>query len=179
MLLFFKKCLLPVACLCILLGCTPAFDWRKVNDAAGVYSATFPAKPVEATREFVIAGESLKLTLHSATAQGAFFAVGSLPLTPEQQLKAPEILKALQTAMANNIGATEPKERQVSLSGYQWTEIRAEGSLGKDKPAVMLGRFVVLPGRLLEVIAMGERAVMSEDVLDAWMSGFKLERDAR
>jgi hypothetical protein len=178
MLLFFRKCLLPLACLVLISGCTPAFDWRKVGDAAGVYSATFPAKPLEATREFVIAGETLKLTLHSASAQGAFFAVGSLPLTQEQQVKAPEIIKALQAAMSNNIAATQSKERQVMLGARQWTEIRAEGSLGKDKPAVMVGRFVALPGRILEVIALGERGVMSDEVLDAWFSGFKLERDA-
>ncbi|MCE2679160.1 MAG: hypothetical protein LW629_01660 [Burkholderiales bacterium] len=178
MLLFLRKCLLLAACFALVSACTPAFDWRKVGDAAGTYSATFPAKPVEATREFVIAGETLNLTLHSATAQGAFFAVGTLPLTAEQQAKAPEILKALQAAMTNNIAATQSKEQQVVIAGRQWTQVRAEGSLGKGKPAVMLGRFVVLPGKVLEVIALGEQGVMSEEVMDAWFSGFKLERDA-
>jgi len=149
-----------------------------VGDAAGTYSATFPAKPFEATREFVIAGETLKLTLHSATAQGAFFAVGSLPLTQAQRAKAPEIIKALQAAMANNIAATQTKERQVVLAGHSWTELRAEGLLGKDKPAVMIGRFLALSDRILEVIALGEQGVMSDEVVEAWFSGFKLERDA-
>jgi hypothetical protein len=162
-----------VALTVCLLACTPALDWRKVVNAQAGYSAHFPAKPVNVSREFVIAGETVSLNLQAATVGETYFAVGEIPLTPEQRLKAPEILKALQAAMSNNVGVAHPQVRTVMVAGVEWTEVLAQGSMGKDgRPAIFTGRFVVQPQRIIEIIALGEKAALTPDAIEQWFGGF-------
>ena len=160
-------------CLVLLVACSPAYDWREVTDQGAGYTATFPDKPVKATRSMVIAGETVELTLHSARVDDGFFAVGTIPLKDEQLAKVPEIMVALQAAMQNNIGVTGQTPKIVSAQNVSWQEIVAEGTINNGKPAVLQARFVQKGKQIVEVIAMGESARLPADVRDQWFSGFR------
>lgn len=157
-------------------ACTPALDWRDVRNTDAGYRALFPSKPAMASRPFVIAGESVTLRLHATTVNGAYFAVGEIPLSEAQQAQAPAILEALKTARRNNVGAerAEP-ERLVSIRGTQWQDVRATGKMANGQASVLAGRFLIQPGRILEVLAMGERAQLSDETIETWLNSVVLE----
>jgi hypothetical protein len=120
-----------------------------------------------------MAGETVSLRLQAATVGDVYFAVGEIPLTPEQRLKAAEIVKALQTAMSNNVGVAQPQVRTVTVAGVEWTEVLAQGHMGKDRqPAVFTGRFVVQPERIIEIIALGDKTALTPEAIEQWFGGF-------
>lgn len=155
-------------------ACTPALDWRDVRNSDAGYTATFPGKPASASREFVLAGQVVTLRLQATTAGTSYFAVGEIPLTAQQQAHAQAILEALKASLRNNINAHGAQEKPVNAGGVIWQEMRASGTLREGKPAVLGGRFLVQPGRILEVLAMGERAELTDEVIDQWLGSVKL-----
>lgn len=165
-----------LAGLLALQGCTPALDWREVRNEQAGYRALFPGKPVMASREFVMAGETVTLKLHATTAGGAYFAVGEIPLAAAQQEKAGDILAALKASLHQNVGAVGTGEKTVSIAGTVWQEVRATGQMKNGAPSVFAGRFLVQPGRIVEVIAMGEKALLSDDTIDLWFGSVTLEQ---
>ncbi len=163
--------------LCIVaVACTPALDWREVRNEDAGYRALFPGKAVMASREFVLAGETVTLKLHATTAGSAYFAVGEIPLNSEQQAKAGEIVKALKASLVNNVGASGTEEKIVSAAGTVWQEVRATGQMKNGAPSVFAGRFLVQPGRIIEVVAMGEKALLTDDAIDMWLGSVTLEQ---
>lgn len=158
----------------LLTACTPALDWREVRNEEGGYRALFPAKPVVASREFVLAGQTVTLKLQAATSGSSYFAVGEIPLSEAQQASADSIVNALKLSLKNNVGATDSTDRNIVAGGVVWQEVRASGQLKNGKPSVMAGRFLVQPGRILEVLVMGERAELTDEAIDMWLGGLKL-----
>jgi hypothetical protein len=171
-------------------GCSPELDWRKVVVTNQPYSATFPARPVLMQRQFQIAEETVVINMQAVQTQGAYFAVGVIDLSPKQQAKALAISQALQQAMQNNIQSTQARSQAVMVKGVQWIELQALGqwpaqqsALQKNIPwfiqavdssAKLVMRVLVLPGKIIEVLAVGQTTVLSDDVLDQWFSGFEL-----
>ena len=167
------RLLLLTLCLIFLNACSPPYDWREVPDADVGYIATFPDKPVKATRSMMIAGERVDLTLQSAKVGEGFFAVGVVRLTDEQQSKAADILSALRLAMQNNIAAVDSTPKTVVANGQTWDEVTVSGRMASGKPALMQARFAHIDHQLVEIVVMGEADQLSQEVREQWFSGFK------
>ncbi len=170
-------------------GCSPELDWRKVIVKNQPYSATFPARPVSMQRQFQIAEETVVINMQAVQMQGAYFAVGVIDLSFKQQAKALAISQALQQAMQNNIQSMQASSQTVMVQGVQWIELQALGRWpaqqsvlqnipwfkpAGDSSAKLVMRVLVLPGKIIEVLAVGQTTILSDDVLDQWFSGFEL-----
>jgi hypothetical protein len=159
----------------LMIACTPALDWREVSNSDAGYRALFPGKAVLASRDFVMAGEKVTLKLHATTSGNTYFAIGEIPLSAAQQDKAGDILAALKASMRNNAGALTSEENTVSASGVVWQEVRAKGQMPNGAPSVFVGRFAIHAGRILEVVAMGEKALLTDEAIDMWFGSVVLD----
>ncbi len=159
----------------LLAACSPAYDWREVNDMESGYSITFPDKPVKVSRPMTIAGESVELTLQSAKVGDGYFAVGTVPLTPAQMAKSGPLLDTLRLAMQNNIGVKETPAKTVTTAGVAWQEVLAQGQMTGGRPALLHARFAVIGSRLMEVIAMGDPDRLPVEVRDQWFGSLRLQ----
>jgi hypothetical protein len=137
-----------------LTACTPAFNWREVQHPDGLWSATFPDKPLQVTRTLSLPQaeaepiQGVTVTLWSSRVGEQTFTI-SLSEAPEIE---PEVLRnALARARRLNIGLTQapkaPGEEQIGT-------MRLDPS-GPQVPARLQMKSQVVAGQVLEAIVAG------------------------
>jgi hypothetical protein len=72
--------------LCLLPGCTPAFNWRDVTFDGLPVSALLPCKPDRATRAVPLAGAPRQMVMAGCDAGGATFTVAVVTVQDASQL---------------------------------------------------------------------------------------------
>ncbi|MDD2546825.1 MAG: hypothetical protein PHI55_11165 [Burkholderiaceae bacterium] len=87
----------------LLLGCSPALNWRSVAFEDAALTVTLPCKPERATRTVELAGTPTELAMVGCDADGATFAVSTLALA--QPERAGETLTHWRTAALARMGA--------------------------------------------------------------------------
>lgn len=155
-------------------ACSPAFNWRVVPNEDLGYSATFPDKPVQVTRQLQLLQAQVPLTLQAAQAQDVYFAVGTVPLTGAWAGRGQELTAALAQALANNVRAPTPQLNSEEWLGLPGQRISLQGSLPDGRPAVVMARFFVHRDVLFEVVAMGPATALGAEVSTPWFTGFRL-----
>ena len=168
-----------------LAGCSPALNWRVVAQSDGGYSATYPDKPVSVTRQLMLAGLSVPLTLQAATVEGSYYAVGvvdlAAPAGPSGGAssalsgKGPELQAALIQALLNNVKSTNVQSDSKAWAGVSevvW--VQAEGTLPDGTRASAQGRFFQHQGKLYEVLLVGPANKVDAGTSTQFFSGFKL-----
>lgn len=165
-------------CVNIIIGiaaCSPRMDWRELVNHQEGYAVSFPSKPVVVTRTLELGGQTVSLTLQSAKVDDAYFAVGVIPLRAEQLSKVNALADALQDSLKNNIAGivTQRSSSNISDSGFPpWREFNAQGTLPNGVPAIVLVKFFIREGKLIEFLAMGDANEFTPEVLEQWQQGF-------
>ncbi len=110
---------LPAALGSSLVACTPALNWRVVQDPDGFWRALFPQKPVEFSREISLpTGQRLALTLWAVRMDLLQLSVGVAQPTGGQRWRPedyPALISALRQARVATIGAST----SVAATGIQ------------------------------------------------------------
>ncbi len=75
-----KWTLTVAASLLVLMGCSPALNWRSVPLADAALTITLPCKPDHASRKVELAGVPVELSMVGCDADGATFAVSHVAL---------------------------------------------------------------------------------------------------
>jgi hypothetical protein len=102
----FSGLVLPLVLACAGLGCSPAFDWREVRPDESLL-LLFPCKPERHTRQVMVEGQSLSMSLSSCAADGQTFALAFLDAPSPDRLDA--LMQALQRGLRENVaGAALP-----------------------------------------------------------------------
>lgn len=162
---------------CLLLACTPKFDWREVQGAGAPYSIMLPAKPASQTRPINLDGMQVIMTMTAAEAGGMTFAVGTAELP--DATAAQKALAAMKTALVRNIGGTIRHERPVTANpAAAAIEIDALGTAGKatdNQPRVLLARFIARDKRVYQLVATGGERAISQEAVDTFFTSFKPE----
>ncbi|XVJ68704.1 MAG: hypothetical protein HEQ39_02925 [Rhizobacter sp.] len=86
----------------LLLGCSPALDWRTTPVSGTALAALFPCKPDHFSRRLNLAGQSQLVTLTSCKAAGQTFAVAAVDV--QQPLPVATALAALRESAEQNFG---------------------------------------------------------------------------
>jgi len=136
-----------------LTGCSPTYDWREVDLAAGAVRAAFPGRVQQDTREISLDGQLLRFTLTTARAGGAIFAVGYAPWpggagAADPAMRA-RLKQALLRSLYDNVAAGEPPAAVPSGE-----EVELHGTAA-GKPVWLLARVWALDTMLLEAVAAG------------------------
>lgn len=171
---FMLFCAAAIA-LAALSGCSPAMNWRVISNSDFAYSATFPDKPVVASRDLNLAGLKVPLTLQAAVVEGAYFAVGVVELKGDLVSKGNELNGALIQALANNVKVEKADVEQKPWAGLRTVDwVSANGTLPDGSKARALGRFFQHHNRLYEVILVGPDHKVDNATATQFFSGFKL-----
>jgi hypothetical protein len=166
--------LAAIVCCCVLslAGCTPHYDWREVRGSDAPFTVLLPAKPAHFSRPVNLDGMTVTMTMTAAEVDGVTFAVGSAELKDAAQ--APRALKAMQTALVNNIHGSLQQQKSVSEGGRSAIRIRALGSAGRDGQArLLVAHFVAQERHIYQVLALGPPNRLTEDAIDMFFSSFK------
>jgi hypothetical protein len=165
-----------------LAGCSPKHDWRVIGNYDHGWQATFPAKPVQFSRELVLPGTSapVTLTLSSAKVDEAMFAVGWIVNGNESTRR------ALEGAMLANINAQQGSVRQskVTVSGFSANAIQANGEMrvqaGKEPVPMrmhMRSLAVNAPQPLvIEIIAVGPITDLTAEIAEQFVESLRIAR---
>lgn len=165
-----------VFCLILLSGltaCSPAFNWREVPNNELGYVATFPDKPVSATRELNLDGLKVPLTLHAAKVGEVYFTVGLVPLDETLTNNLDRLTLALAQSLGNNIGVQKVELIDKDWQGTSARFFDASGKMPNQEGAKLQGYFVRKNGYLFEVVLMGPESQVSDVVVTQWFTGFK------
>lgn len=160
--------------LCALPACSPQYNWRTVPNPDVGYTATFPDKPAQVTRELDLIGLTVSLTLQAARVEGAYFSVGTVPLQGDVQARSGALRDALALALANNISAGKPELKQITWLGKPTHEMSIAGTLPTGGEAFAHARFFEHQGFLYQVLIVGPGQQANPDVLTTWLGGFSL-----
>ncbi|MEY3572814.1 MAG: hypothetical protein RJA77_729 [Pseudomonadota bacterium] len=165
-----------------LLGCTPALNWRIVHHPDGLWSATFPDKPVQVTRSVNMPTESgetltaVSMTLWSVRIQEQTFTIGvseSARYTPSQ------LRSALMFSRLKNIGA----DLASTLSGAKLLPTNAvlsatgEMQLKPSEPAVkarLMMRTEVQGNRVVEALVAGPAQGFDDEAAETFLQSARL-----
>jgi hypothetical protein len=164
-----------MALACLLLACTPKFDWREVRGAGAPYSVMLPAKPASQTRPINLDGMPVVMTMTAAEAGGMTFAVGTAELP--DAAAAQKALAAMKIALVRNIGGTIRHEKPAATEPAA-IEIDALGIAGKatdGQPRVLLARFIARDRRVYQLVATGGERAVSQEAADTFFTSFKTE----
>lgn len=178
--------------LMLLAGCSPRMDWRELGNETAGWRATFPAKPVEVSRQIELPNGlgPVRLTLRSARVEDAMFAVGWA------ESSVPGVREALESAMLANIGADAQsiQRKTIETAGQQLIEVSASGRMqlsahGPPTPARLVMRSTVVTDsgsnpkassdsqtgmRIVEIIAVGPTAQISDEEARQFVESLRL-----
>ena len=122
----------------LLVGCTPAFNWREVGfDQAGV-TALLPCKPDRGMRAVQLAGQSVQMSMAGCESGGAMFAVS---LVEAPAAAAPSVIQQIAQDLKASNKATH--SRQVAHGRYvAQAAIYGEPTQGSDGPGAFSAQAV-------------------------------------
>ncbi len=158
---------------CLLLACTPRYNWREVLVADGAVQAIFPDKPLTQQRPLNYSGHELQFSLTSAEVDGALFAVAHAPL-PQALRSAPEQTRGLMASVVaslyRNLGKQPPAE--LPKMGEVFV-IEGESPQGAVR---MRARVWLTEHALIEGIVTADRSSFPEQQADEFLRGLQLAR---
>ena len=94
---------LVIALACVGSACAPTLDWREVRPERSGLLSLFPCKPAARTRQLVLAGVAVEMSLHACIADGVTYAVAHADIGQPQGVD--RALAEMASAAARNIDA--------------------------------------------------------------------------
>ncbi|QIN60276.1 hypothetical protein SBC1_02510 [Caballeronia sp. SBC1] len=163
-----------------LLACTPAYDWRTIQNNDDAYEVTFPAKPRSDARDIDVAGKPMHMKMQTAEAGDAVFAVGTVDLPDADPATQRAALDFLQQGLARNLNAApaaHPVDIEVAAGGHlAGAEITVSGTSAngqKSETRQIRARFIA-KGTHAYQVAIVSTKMPPPDQIDQFFSSFKL-----
>lgn len=163
-----------------LLACTPAYDWRTIQNNDNGYEVTFPAKPHSDAREIDAGSEKLHMSMQTAEAGDAVFAIGTVDLPNADPAFQRATLDFLQHGLARSLNAapaSRPVQVPVAVGGaVEGEEIDIGGAAANDPKQgsrQIRARFVAKDKHVYEVAIVASK-LPPADQIDQFFSSFKL-----
>jgi len=165
-----------------LLGCTPALNWRVVHHPDGIWSATFPDKPVQVTRTVNIPSQGdevlaeIAMTLWSVRIQEQTFTIG---VSEPARYTPTQLRSALMFSRLKNIGADPDSTLAGALASPASAVLSASGLMQLDPsgPAVkarLLMRTEVQGNRVVEALVAGPAQSFDDEAAETFLQSARL-----
>ena len=175
---------------CIALGivaagtaCSPIFNWREFRSPDG-FAVMLPGRPQTVTREVKLPDKTVQMSMTSTGIGATLFAVGAaqLPAALSADREARQrTIAYMRDALVHNIGGTIVKQSSPALSipaGDSRKLLAAEAveASGREsgRAVQLTARLFIVDDRLFQVVALGAKSEMSVDVLDTFLTSFRL-----
>lgn len=155
-------------------ACSPALDWREVRPEGSGAVAWFPCKPASQSREVLLAGVNVRLTLHACAAGQVTYALAHGDIRDPARVGA-ALVELQASAVTNVVGIVQaqraarvegstpnPAAMRVSLSGR-----RPDGTALHEELAVF-----ARGTRVYQVMLLGEQ--LSPEAIDTFFDGVSL-----
>ncbi len=165
--------------LTLLLGCSPEYNWREVKPPGLGYQVMFPGKPESASRDVVVDGQKLAMSLSAAQAGGHSFSVGVLRLNNVAPENRDQILAVVRAQMLRNIAATESAaapfkvlilDRQgITMPPVMGVRVQAQAG---NRPNRLHGVFVAREDRAYQVLVIGQNPDLEQ--VQTFIESFRL-----
>lgn len=163
-----------------LLACTPTYDWRTIQNNDNGYEVTFPAKPHSDGRDIDTGGQTLHMSMQTAEAGDAVFAIGTIDLPNADTATQRATVDFLQHGLAHNLNAApvvKPVQISIAVGGVvAGEEIDIGGAAAngqKHESRQIQARFVAKDKRVYEVVIVATK-LPPADQIDQFFSSFKL-----
>ena len=167
----------PAALACVVAACSPSLDWRQSRPAGSGATLLFPCRPSAVERPVSIAGQTLRLTLHSCSAGGATFSLAVIDVGAAERV-AP-VLAALREQAAANVSGQATAVTPVVVAGatanLQSGRVRIDGRLLDGRPVVEHAAFFVRGTRLYQATVIGAREPIGPEALDNFFGAIRVE----
>lgn len=99
----------------VLVGCSPALDWREVRPADSQARLLMPCKPSAQERRVTLAGQTVRLLLHACAAGGQTWGLAFADLGDPTRVAA--AMAELGASAAGNIGAASSRSAPIQVPG--------------------------------------------------------------
>jgi hypothetical protein len=162
----------------VLTACSPTYDWRTIMNNDNGYTVELPAKPGNDARQIEIGGNSLKMSMQTAEAGNAVFAVGTVMLPSDNPQTQRAVLDFLRTGLARNVSAA-PDTHAVQIplaAGGQvpGLEMKLNGQAGEQKEARTIYARFVAHGRHVYQAAIIASGPLPQEQVDQFFQSFQL-----
>jgi hypothetical protein len=168
--LFFK--LSALISLVVMSACSPKFDWREIRNDEANFVVLLPSKPAVFSREIQLEDVKVTMKMQAAKVDDINFAVGFFQ-TDNNSDKA-KLLAAMKTGMLKNIQGKEVIEGDKNQNPSNKSHITAVGKLASGGNVKMVAQFVSQGPWLYQVVVMGDEKQLTPEVVDMFMTSFKL-----
>ena len=193
----YASCFAAVGSSLLVSGCTPRLNWREVRDPQGLWTASFPAKPVSVSRTLSLPmgnqPQVIRLTLWAAMIDEQRFTLGvAEPQAPTVPETLQGLARSLEEAMLRNIegtriqpatmqaatpGSIAEKEsgRESRNGGGDRQTLWATGSLRLERasaplPASLAMRTWIRPPHVIEAQVVGPREGFEQEAAEQFLS---------
>jgi hypothetical protein len=161
-----------------LLACSPAYDWRIVQNNDDGYEITLPAKPHAAERKLQIAGHPMTMRMQTAETDDVVFAVGTVELPSADPALQRAALDYLQQGLARNLNSKpDARVAQIDLATggkVLGSEMVVQGQGGEKRESRTIhARFVAKGSHVYQVAIVSDKAPPAEQA-DQFFTSFKL-----
>jgi hypothetical protein len=162
----------------VLIGCSPAYDWRTVTDNSDGYAIDLPAKPTADERPIDIAGQAMPMHMRAAHAAGAVFAVGTIELPSDDPQLQRTVLDYLRTGLARNLGAVasaRPVQVPLAAGGQvPALEIAVSGTAGAQSEHKVIQAWLVARGKHVYQATIAADKAVPREQSDQFFESFKV-----
>jgi hypothetical protein len=162
----------------LLAGCSPAYNWRTVNDNVAGYAIDLPAKPTLDERALDIAGTPMRMRVRAANAQEAVFAVGTIALPSDDPQLQRAVLDFLRAGLARNVGASaDARATEIPLAAggqVPGLEIDVSGNAGAGREHRTIHALLVARGKHVYQAAIIAGREPPREQVDQFFQSFKL-----
>jgi len=175
----YASCLATVGGL-LISGCTPRLNWREVRDPQGLWTASFPAKPVSFGRTLplpvVDQARMIRLTLWAAVIDEQRFTLGvAEPQEPMPQEALQELARGLEEAMLRNIEGIRAPQAAEAPAPQGQHGLSATGRLrlqpqAAPVPALLLMRTWIRPPYVIEAKVVGPAEGFEQEAAEQFLS---------
>ncbi len=158
-------------------GCSPVFDWRETRPEGSGAALMFPCRPVEQERRVRIGTVVLPMQLHSCTAGGAVFMLGTVDVADPAQVT--PLLAAFRAQAAANLAGTATGQVAFSASGAtpnpQSARIGVVGVRPDGRRVVAQAAFFVKGLRLYQATVLGaDDDASGREAVDTFFGAIRL-----
>ena len=163
-----------VMCAAMLVGCSPALDWREINPEDSGASALFPCRPENRVRQVNLSGVAMEMHLASCTAAGSNYALSHVDVV--DPLKVAPVLQELQRLAANNVGGAPSASGPYNVPGMapsEWAmRLVVKGSRGDGASIEADAVFFARGSVVYQATAVGSR--LDEEATDTFFASLKV-----
>lgn len=151
--------------LCVLSACSPKYDWREVKNSDPVFTAYFPAKPIQHSKQIQLGDIKITMNMIAAEVNSVKFAIGYVKTDEQNRQK---ILQLMQDGMIKNI------KGNLSESKIKNT-LFAIGSLQNGKKTHLYAKFTTKKEWAIQAVVIGDEKQLTADNLEMFFDSLKLQ----